>query len=132
MLHLLARGFAPLRQFGRVQSVGPDGPEVRIGPSMALSLSMVIHELATNAAKYGALSSEAGHVQIRWNLTPNGACGRLTFTWKEVGGPNVVQPSQAGFGTRLIGGALAEELDGEYIYLTHRAASFVPSVRLYL
>ena len=90
-----------------------DGPEARIGPSMALSLSMVIHELATNAAKYGALSSEAGHVEIRWNMTPNGACGQLTLTWKEVGGPNVVQPSQAGFGTRLIGGALAEELDGE-------------------
>lgn len=79
------------------------GPAVRLHPSQAVSLSLACHELATNAAKYGALSAAAGRVRVDWNLAHDG-CGQryLTLLWAESGGPVVRPPSREGFGTRLI------------------------------
>jgi two-component sensor histidine kinase len=89
-----------------------DGPRVRLTPSMALALSMAVHELATNAAKYGALSVPEGQVAISWSVMP-GQQRQLTLCWQERGGPPVALPERRGFGTRLIERSLAQELAGD-------------------
>ncbi len=88
------------------------GPSVRVSPRMALALAMALHELATNATKYGALSVPHGRVDIRWSLVP-GTPDRLDLAWQESGGPPVAAPVRKGFGTRLIERSLALELAGE-------------------
>ncbi|KRA62454.1 histidine kinase [Caulobacter sp. Root656] len=89
------------------------GQSVRLSPRMALSLSMVLHELATNAVKYGALSTPQGQVRIAWTVVPGAAQPRLVLTWTETGGPPVQPPTRRGFGSRLIERGLAAELSGE-------------------
>ncbi|HEX2552718.1 MAG TPA: PAS domain S-box protein [Microvirga sp.] len=89
-----------------------EGPPLRVSPRMALALAMALHELATNAAKYGSLSVPEGRVGIRWSVVP-GPPDRLDLTWREVGGPPVAPPRRRGFGTRLIERSLAQELAGE-------------------
>ena len=84
----------------------------RSAPRAALSMSMALHELCTNAAKYGALSTPAGLVSVRWWLAEAEPGPRFCFTWTESGGPPVAAPERAGFGTRLIETALASELSG--------------------
>lgn len=79
-----------------------DGPQVPIGPRPSLSLSLLLHELSTNAVKYGALASDRGTVSIRWGMEP-GAHGPVFFLeWREAGGPKVVPPVRQGTGTRLL------------------------------
>lgn len=90
-----------------------DGPDVRVHPRMALPLAMALHELATNATKYGALSNEAGVVAIAWGLTPAPDQQRLWLRWAESGGPPVAPPVRKGFGSRLIERSLVMELGGE-------------------
>ncbi len=86
------------------------GPPVRLSPRSALTLGMAIHELATNAAKHGALSSKKGVVDISWRLDP----GRLlSITWTESGGPPVGPPERSGFGRLLLERALASDLHGD-------------------
>ncbi|HEX8166245.1 MAG TPA: PAS domain-containing protein [Beijerinckiaceae bacterium] len=89
------------------------GPDLRLRPAMALPLAMALHELATNAAKYGALSNEAGRVEIRWSVSGSDDARRLGLSWTERGGPAVAPPQRSGFGTRLIRHGLARELAGE-------------------
>ncbi|MBM6580512.1 GAF domain-containing protein [Microvirga sp. BT689] len=86
------------------------GPSIRLPPWQVLPLSMAIHELLTNALKYGALSEPSGWVAIRWNPASDGRT--LTFRWSENDGPSVRPPSERGFGTRLIQRGLAQELGG--------------------
>jgi len=88
------------------------GPDLRLTPRMALALTLALHELATNAAKYGALSVPTGQVAITWTVTP-GDSPNLTLRWQESGGPPVVPPKEKGFGSRLIERSLALELGGE-------------------
>jgi two-component sensor histidine kinase len=90
-----------------------DGPAVRLSPRSALSLSMALHELATNAAKYGALSSPSGRVRIAWRIQDGPGAPRLELIWSESGGPTVTPPTRRGFGSRLIERGLAAELSGE-------------------
>lgn len=87
------------------------GPTLRLPPRLALSIAMALHELGTNAVKYGALSQEGGTVTIAWSVERL-AETRLTLKWTEDGGPPVVLPSRTGFGSRLIERSLARELDG--------------------
>jgi PAS domain S-box-containing protein len=89
-----------------------DGPTVDLAPREALALGMVFHELATNAAKYGALSSPSGHVRVGWEVIPGGAGEQLLMDWQESGGPAVVPPARHGFGTRMVQGAVMGELGG--------------------
>ncbi|WP_373288925.1 HWE histidine kinase domain-containing protein [Aureimonas endophytica] len=90
-----------------------DGEAVRLPPRPALAISMALHELATNAVKHGALSSETGTVALRWSAGGSGEPARLRLHWEEAGGPPVTPPEQRGFGTRLIERALASEIGGE-------------------
>jgi PAS domain S-box-containing protein len=76
-----------------------DGPQLLLEPNVAQAIAMTLHELATNAAKYGALSVAKGRVAVKWSLTAN---GRLIVTWTEKGGPKVKKPMRQGFGTRVM------------------------------
>lgn len=89
-----------------------DGPDLRLSPKSALALNLALHELATNAAKYGALSVPTGKVSISWSIRHGDSPG-LTFRWQEQDGPEVSPPNQRGFGSQLIERILAFELRGE-------------------
>jgi two-component sensor histidine kinase/CheY-like chemotaxis protein len=89
-----------------------EGPPVRLEPREAMSLSMVLHELATNAAKHGALSSPDGAVDVCWRLSPDSDRYYLALSWTERGGPPARAPERAGFGTVLITRSVRHELDG--------------------
>jgi two-component sensor histidine kinase len=78
------------------------GPAVELGARAALSTSMLVHELATNAVKYGSLSIDSGHVAIGWHLIGHGDECVLHMTWREQGGPPATPPAQKGFGSKLI------------------------------
>jgi PAS domain S-box-containing protein len=78
------------------------GPDVELGPVSALSLAMIVHELATNAVKYGALSVPGGRVDLTWDITEFEARPALELGWSEHGGPPVSAPPRRGFGSRLI------------------------------
>ncbi len=88
-----------------------NGPHVELDPRTALSMTMVLSELATNAAKYGALSRPAGTLSVDWELSDD-ADGALELTWSERGGPPVRAPAQQGFGTRLIERCIQRDLGG--------------------
>ena len=85
------------------------GPVVHLDPKQALALGMAFHELATNAAKYGAFSKETGTVHVSWTVEP----GLLKFRWEERGGPAVCEPRRRGFGLRLVEYGLAREISGK-------------------
>ena len=89
------------------------GPRVPLSPRIAVVLSMIVHEIATNAAKYGALSNDSGTVTLDWEVI-NQATGRtLRMIWTETGGPPVTTPVQRGFGSRLIERSARDQLGGE-------------------
>ena len=87
-----------------------DGPAVMLEPYSAQAIAIALHELATNAAKYGSLSAAAGHVEISWSRM---ADGRLSLRWIELGGPTVTPPTHSGFGTRIMENMIAGQLKGE-------------------
>lgn len=89
-----------------------NGPFVALSPSIAMTFSLAIHELCTNAAKYGALSVPEGIVNIVWTVTEDLDAPRFQWRWIESGGPPVTPPLNTGFGTNLIKRALAMELYG--------------------
>jgi two-component sensor histidine kinase len=94
------------------EQVQLDGPLVDLAPREALALGMVFHELATNAAKYGALSTPTGRVRVAWEVIPGGAGEQLLMDWAETGGPPVAAPGRRGFGVRMVQGAVMGELGG--------------------
>lgn len=89
------------------------GPEILLPARMSLAVSLGIHELATNAAKYGALGNEAGRVTIRWSVDQTKAEPWLQLCWQESGGARVTPPRRTGFGSLLIRDVLAAELNGK-------------------
>lgn len=89
------------------------GVTVRLAPGRALAIGMALHELATNAAKYGALSDPQGHVSVAWEIRDRGEGSRFTMNWIESGGPPVSPPKRRGFGSHLIMRGLAYDLQGE-------------------
>ncbi|MGY4477770.1 two-component sensor histidine kinase [Bradyrhizobium sp. USDA 3364] len=95
------------------ERVRMSGPRVPLSPRLALMLSMLLHEMATNAAKYGALSNDTGTVMLSWEILEESAQPRLRMTWAEAGGPPVTAPVQRGFGSRLIERSARDQLGGE-------------------
>ncbi|MCJ2084229.1 PAS domain S-box protein [Methylobacterium sp. J-090] len=91
------------------------GPAVEIGGKASLALALMIHELATNAAKYGALSTPRGRVDIAWTLSGGDDARTLAISWHESGGVPVIAPSRKGFGTRLIERGLVGAVDGKVV-----------------
>jgi two-component sensor histidine kinase len=89
------------------------GPRMTLNPEAAQAMAMVFHELATNAAKYGALSNHTGWVSVRWFLRPNGiAPQQLAIEWQEIDGPSVSPPSASGYGTSIIRDLIPYEFGG--------------------
>jgi len=88
------------------------GPEVMLTSAETQAVAMMIHELVTNAAKHGALSSPTGRVSVRWQHTSADAAQILTITWRELGGPPIMAPMRSGYGTSLIRDLVPHELSG--------------------
>ncbi|MDB5456838.1 MAG: signal transduction histidine kinase [Caulobacter sp.] len=94
-----------------------DGPELFLTPRAAAALSLTLHELAVNAVKYGALSTETGRVEIVWRRSPDGGFG---LEWLETGGPPTSPPSRRGFGSTLVESVVGRELGGSARVDYHR------------
>jgi two-component sensor histidine kinase len=102
---------------------GPDGrriaisgPRVSLSPPQALPMAMALHEMCTNATKYGALSKNGGRVDLRWSVSDVDSQKRLHLHWKESGGPAVQAPNRLGFGTRLIERSLVQALSAKVCF----------------
>ena len=110
MAELLRRELAP---YASNHNTDIKGPEVLLSAEASQTIAMVLHELTTNAAKYGALSKREGRVSVRWYLSSNGQSpGGLTIEWVETGGPRVKAPSKSGYGTRVVTELVHYELGG--------------------
>lgn len=90
-----------------------DGPAVRLAPKPAFALTLMLHELSTNALKYGALRVDSGRIAITWTVERAAVPSQLRVRWEERGGPPVELPTHEGFGTRLIQRGLAADLGGQ-------------------
>jgi two-component sensor histidine kinase len=113
---LVGHELAPYGVSGNTQI---DGPDVELTPEAAQVLAMVIHELATNAAKFGAISVDSGRVAVRWSFVANGHAERsLSIEWEESGGPQVLPPTRSGLGTSVVRELIPYELGGkvEHVY----------------
>ncbi len=102
---------APYR-YEAADNVSISGDRVDIDPRRALTLAMIFHELATNAAKYGSLSRTGGRLDVAWEIESNGSQPKLRLHWRESGGPKVSAPSRRGFGTLMVERGLEVELGG--------------------
>lgn len=103
-----------------------EGPQIFLPPKLASVLALIIHELATNAAKHGALSEPSGHVSLCWSIVET----KLILEWRESGGPIVTSPTYKGFGTRLLSRALGTF--GGTVDLTFAATGLVSRMSLTL
>jgi PAS domain S-box-containing protein len=105
--HILNEEIAPFST-GRTNQVAANGPEILLRPATAQSLALALHELTTNAAKYGALSLPQGRLSVTWELQPEA----FQIHWLETGGPPTTPPSRRGFGTKVIAGSIEGQLQG--------------------
>jgi len=96
-------------QSGRVTI---EGPSLDLPANFTITIALMLHELATNAAKYGALAGPSGRVHIAWKTAPAGAGQTVELLWQERGGPSILPPQRRGFGTRLLA-ASAQQIKGE-------------------
>jgi len=110
-------------------SVTIDGDDVALEPSAALTLGLVLHELATNATKHGALASPSGRLKVRSQVDAGPDGIRLALTWRECGGPPAATPPQRGFGLTLIERALTYQLEGD-VALEFRPEGLICEIRL--
>lgn len=108
LARLIDEELAPYRT-SNVKKVVTSGPEVLLEPGTAQTLALALHELSTNAAKYGALSELSGQVKVTWDLQPD----RLVLYWTELGGPAIQPPGSAGFGLRVISASIERQLAGK-------------------
>ncbi|MDK1494172.1 HWE histidine kinase domain-containing protein [Sinorhizobium sp. 7-81] len=109
---------APYRQ-GDPKKIAIEGASVRLSPRQARMFGLALHELATNAAKHGAIGVAQGAVRLGWHLEEiNGR--RISLTWQEVDGPEIIPPKRTGFGTRLLEDVVAHELRGKAELLYER------------
>ena len=110
--HLVTQTLSPYRSHDGVH-VSADGPPLALRPQAGVALVMILHELATNAAKYGALSVPTGQLRVMWQWDDSGPDKQILVRWSESGGPPVLPPSRQGFGTKLIERSTAHELGGK-------------------
>jgi PAS domain S-box-containing protein len=99
----------------RSERVRISGDNIHLSPRTTLALGVAFHELATNAVKFGAFSTAAGSILVRWITQPTPDGPRLNINWRENGGPPVAPPVRKGFGTRVIEQGLAAEMDGTVV-----------------
>jgi two-component sensor histidine kinase len=110
---IIGQTLAPYaRPNGGEERIQFSGPPVRLRPNAAVTLNMAFHELATNAAKYGSLSTRNGRLDVTWTADRSTEPTMLEMVWVETGGPCVTPPARIGFGTRLLQTGLPRELSG--------------------
>ncbi|MFY9290732.1 MAG: PAS domain S-box protein [Methylorubrum rhodinum] len=113
-LEAVLAGALAIHDDGEPDRIRLSGPPIEVGPKAALSLSLMIHELATNAAKYGAFSVPGGRVAVEWTIEDgSGPDALVRMIWTERGGPPVTVPTRKGFGSRLIERGLSGAVGGE-------------------
>jgi two-component system, chemotaxis family, CheB/CheR fusion protein len=103
------------------------GPDVLLDSDAAATLSMALHELATNAAKYGALSISEGRVELMWHIETTNGRRRLVIAWRERNGPHITEPPIEGFGTGFVRRSVAHELEGT-VELTYEPEGFAGTI----
>ena len=108
LARLVDEELAPYRA-GDVERITSAGPDISLEPRIAQTLALALHELSTNAAKYGALSVMSGHVNVTWELHAD----NLVLHWTESGGPSTQPPASPGFGIRVISASIERQLEGE-------------------
>ena len=108
---IVDQALKPFQTGGQIEIVA--GPSVELGQAASQSLTMILHEMATNAIKYGALSISAGKVAIDWRVDPNGGAPRAALRWTESGGPAPAPPERHGHGIRFIERSTSYELRGK-------------------
>ena len=123
-----------LAELAQYQSLGGanvsvEGPPVSVGPRAAQILALAVHELATNSAKYGALSHDGGHVAVTFAIKDEGDQGLLVIKWREAGGPPVKLPEREGFGTHLIKQIVARALRAD-VTMEYRPDGLVCRMKL--
>jgi two-component sensor histidine kinase len=121
---LVNQELAPYRE-GDDARVDVEGPDLVLEPNVAQIMGVIFHELATNAAKYGALSVNEGRIVVSWTRAKS---GRLVLHWTETGGPAVMPPARAGFGTRAMA-RMIEQADGE-LHLDWRPAGLACEITI--
>jgi PAS domain S-box-containing protein len=109
---LVAEELAPFERAG-TDRVTMSGPAIMLAPDASQALAMALHELASNAARYGALSAEQGRVRVSWRLSESGDQPHAEIFWNETGGPPVTAPALTGFGFTAIQGAIEHQLGGK-------------------
>jgi PAS domain S-box-containing protein len=111
----IERTLEPYTADGEAGRISLIGPPVRLTPSVTITLNLALHELATNAAKYGALSTAGGHVDVSWKMQERGSdeAPIVVIFWRERGGPPVRPPERRGFGSRLLERALPHGSGGD-------------------
>jgi two-component sensor histidine kinase len=109
---VIAEAVAPYRGVdgGRITAHGPD---IGMTPETSVAMHLTFYELAVNAAQFGALSHDAGRIEIAWSVDMGAERRELALSWRERGGPAVRPVGRAGFGSRLIQGGIARDLGGE-------------------
>lgn len=120
---IVGQALAPFIDGRAPDRVKMAGPDQTLPPQLSLAIAMALHELASNAVKYGAWSVPQGRVEVAWTAEP----GRLRLNWRESEGPRVSAPTRRGFGTRLLQQGLARELDGE-VNLDYREDGLVCTI----
>jgi two-component sensor histidine kinase len=103
------------------------GPYLELAAKPALALTLAIHELCTNAVKYGALSGERGWIEITWSVEGEGPAATFTLRWEEHDGPSVTPPTRKGFGSRMIDRAFSSEFNGK-VGLTYEPTGVIWTV----
>ncbi|UVK42002.1 PAS domain-containing protein [Mesorhizobium sp. AR07] len=129
LLHdLITTELAPYDRRGNNLEV--TGPDIALTPKASLAIAMAVHELCSNAAKYGALSTSSGRLTVRWEIIGGASAWTLKLVWTEAGGPTVAEPTRQGFGTTLIERGLAHEFDAtvtrEFLALGLRCTIDIP------
>jgi len=109
---LLEQVLSPYRHLGHADDIEMSGPPIHLPPSYVSPLSLVFHELATNAVKYGAFSRENGRLHVSWTRADDAGARGVLLTWRERNGPPVRPPKRSGLGGKLIERAISYELDG--------------------
>ena len=107
--NLVVQELSPYCQGGETRA-RIEGPKLLLEPNTAQAIAVTLHELATNAAKYGALSVAHGHVLVEWSRATD---GRLVLRWSESGGPLAKTPTRQGFGARVMESMIRDQLKGE-------------------
>ena len=111
MAKLVEEELAPYRS-GHADRIRISGPKVVLEPTTAQTLALALHELSTNAVKYGSLSQASGRLELNWDVLPD----EIVVTWRESGGPAVQKPSQTGFGAKIITSSIERQLEGKVAF----------------